>query len=120
MAMDYLAILATSMPCECANSVAGREFSVVRQSLSTEVFVALMYLRFWITGATACLKVPKNRAESAKAKQMLSEKRLQELAIRINVVEDDQDDWDNETADAGLLENLNMMHDTLLCDTDLD
>ena len=45
MAADYLGTPATSTPSERVNSVAGCEFTAVRQSLSSFVFIQTMCLR---------------------------------------------------------------------------
>ena len=45
MAMDFLGTPATSTPSERVNSMAGREFTTARQSLSTDIFIKTMCLR---------------------------------------------------------------------------
>jgi hAT family C-terminal dimerisation region len=65
MACDYFAIPATSTPCERVNSVAGREYSSTRQSLSAAVFIPAMCLRSWMK--TRVLEFPSNRERALKS-----------------------------------------------------
>ena len=48
MAMDFLGTPATSTPSERVNSMAGREFTTARQSLSSDIFIKTMCLRSWM------------------------------------------------------------------------
>lgn len=63
--MDCLGTLVTSTPSERVNSVAGREFTSMRQSLSSSVFIMVMCLRSWMNAGI--LKVPVHRAAAATA-----------------------------------------------------
>ncbi|BBM99157.1 hypothetical protein Mp_1g19200 [Marchantia polymorpha subsp. ruderalis] len=63
MAMYYLGTPATSTPSERVNSAAGREFTCMRQSLSSSVFIMVMCLRSWMNAGI--LKVPVHRAAAA-------------------------------------------------------
>ena len=59
MAMDFLRTPATSAPSEQVNSMAGREFTTARQSLSTDIFIKTMCLRSWMKAGI--IKVPVDR-----------------------------------------------------------
>ena len=65
MAADYLATPATSTASERANSMAGREFTTARQSLSSLVFIQTMCLRSWMK--LGVLSIPENRERAANA-----------------------------------------------------
>jgi hypothetical protein len=63
MAADYLSTSVTSTPSKRVNSMAGREFTATRQSLSSSMFIQTMCLRSWIDARV--IKVPSNRAKVA-------------------------------------------------------
>ncbi|CAK9208382.1 unnamed protein product [Sphagnum troendelagicum] len=63
MATDYLGTLAMSTPSQRVNNMAGCEFTVMRQSLSSSVFIYTMCLCSWINAGV--IKVPLNRAKVA-------------------------------------------------------
>ncbi len=65
MAMDYHGRPVTLTPSEQVNSVAGREFTCTRQSLSSLVFIMTMCLRSWMNASI--FKVPANRAQAMAA-----------------------------------------------------
>lgn len=77
MAMDFLGIPATSSPSERINSMAGRSFTAVWQSLS--VFIETMCSRLWLDAHV--LHIPTNR-ESAAAPQ-----------AAVHNIDDNQNDW---------------------------
>ena len=67
MAMDFLGTPATSTPSERVNSMAGREFTTARQSLSTDIFIKTMCLRrSWMKAGV--IKIPADRHKAASLK----------------------------------------------------
>ncbi len=98
MAMDYHKTSATSTPSERVNSVAGREFTCTRQSLSSSVFIMTMCLRSWMNASI--LKVPTNRAQAAA---ILGQDDTNNVESIVQELEEEQEDWDEEIIDDGVI-----------------
>jgi hypothetical protein len=82
MACNVLGILATSTPCERSNSAAGREFTSVRQSLSTTLFIKSMLLRSWM--AAGNFSFPRNREQAAADLTKLSYEKGYDIASAVD------------------------------------
>ncbi|CAM6015769.1 unnamed protein product [Sphagnum balticum] len=115
MAMDYHGTSATSMPSERVNSAAGREFTCTRQSLSSSVFIMTMCLRSWMNAGI--LKVPVNRAQAAAA---LGQDSANNVESVIQELEEEQEDWDEEILDDGVVQMLHNQFANLVFEASLD
>jgi hypothetical protein len=116
MAMDFLGTPATLTSSERVNSAAGREFTCMRQSLSSAMFVMTMCLRSWM-GANI-LKVPTNRQQVATALIMIGS----DLPLVESVVEQlelEQNDWDEEVLDDGVIQLLHQQFDDVVFEADM-
>ncbi len=106
MATDYLGTPATSTPSERVNSMAGREFTATRQSLSSSVFIQTMCLRSWIDARV--IKVPSNRAKVAvDIEKALGDGATANVAAIFDQIAVEQDHWENEVLDDGVVELMN-------------
>jgi hypothetical protein len=109
MAMDFLGTLATLTPSERVNSMAGREFTTARQSLSTDIIIKTMCLRSWMKAGV--INIPADRH-----KAVLSWKaRFPAAAIDevVSTIVDVQDEWVEEVLDGSALDMLNNQFDLL-------
>jgi hAT family C-terminal dimerisation region len=88
MACDVLGIPATSTPFERANSAAGREFTSVRQSLSTTVFIKSMLLRSWMAAGT--FSFPRNREQAAADMTRFSSEKGDDIASAVDEIDCDE------------------------------
>ena len=110
MAMDYLGTPATSTPSERVNSMAGREFTAARQSLSSDIFIKTMCLRSWIKAGV--VKIPPDRH-----KAFMSVTRLPAAGTIdevVNAIEVEQQEWVEEVLDDGAIAMLNTQFNHLL------
>ena len=108
MAADYLATPATSTASERANSVAGREFTAARQSLSSTVFIQTMCLRSWMNAEL--FPLPENREDAVRAAQAASTS-AQQAYVVTNLVDEidlDQQTWQDEILDDVGVQILNL------------
>jgi hypothetical protein len=107
--MDYLGTPATSTPSEHVHSAAGYEFTSARQSLSSSIFIPTMCLRSWMDAGI--LKLPVNRAQAAAdaaaAHAAQDTARTDDLEAAIAQMEIEQDDWQEEILDDGVVQMLN-------------
>jgi hypothetical protein len=126
MAMDYLRTPATSTPSERVNSMAGREFTSARQSLSSAIFVKTMCLRSWLSANV--ITIPSGDRQKAMAQPLI----LEGLAASprggasfatesINhmvrsLIEIEQSDWVEEVLDDGAVSMLNIQFDDMIAD----
>jgi hypothetical protein len=115
MAMDYHGTPATSTPSERVNSAAGREFTCTRQSLSSSVFIMTMCLRSWMNAGI--LKVPTNRAQAATALGQDSANNMESI---VQELEEEQEDWDEEILDDGVVQMLHNQFADLVFEASLD
>jgi hypothetical protein len=115
MAMDYHGTPATSTPSERVNSAAGREFTCTRQSLSSSVFIMIMCLRSWMNASI--LKVPANRAQAATA---LGQDGANNVESVVQELEEEQEDWDEEILDDGVVQMLHNQFADLVFEASLD
>jgi hAT family C-terminal dimerisation region len=115
MACDFLGIPATSTPCERANSAAGREFTSVRQSLSTTVFIKSMLLRSWMAAGT--FSFPRNREQAAADLTKLSSEKGDDIASAVDVIDCDEVEWDGELVDDSVAGILNATYDKVESDS---
>jgi len=115
MAMDYHGTPATLTPSERVNSAAGREFTCTRQSLSSSVFIMTMCLRSWMNAGI--LKVPTNRAQAATA---LGQDSTNNMESGVQELEEEQEDWDEEILDDGVVQMLHNQFADLVFEASLD
>ncbi len=115
MAMDYHGTPATSTPSERVNNAAGREFTCTRQSLSLSVFIMTMCLRSWMNAGI--LKVPANRAQAAAA---LGQDGANNVELVVQELEEEQEDWDEEILDDGVVQMLHNQFADLVFEANLD
>jgi hypothetical protein len=115
MAMDYHGTPATSTPSERVNSTAGREFTCTRQSLSSSVFIMTMCLRSWMN--VGILKVPANRAQATAA---LGQDGANNVESVVQELEEEQEDWDEEILDDGVVQMLHNQFANLVFEASLD
>jgi hypothetical protein len=112
MAMDYLGTPATSTPSERVNSMAGREFTTARQSLSSDIFIKTMCLRSWMKAGV--INIPPDRH-----KALMSLTRLPAAATIeevVSTIEVEQEEWVEEVLDDSALGMLNTQFDTLFAE----
>ncbi len=118
MAADYLGTPATSAPSECVNSMARREFTVVRQSLSSSVFIQTMCLRFWIDARV--IKVPSNRAKvTADIEKALGDDATASVTAIFDQIAVEQDHWENEVLDDGVVELMNSQFEHFVLEAEI-
>jgi hAT family C-terminal dimerisation region len=134
MAMDYLGTPATSTPSERVNSMAGREFTTARQSLSSAIFIKTMCLRSWMTARV--ITIPSDRQKALLAETPasiavlagevgLSATRSASSAVEsidhvVSMIEIEQEDWVEEVLDDGVVSMLNIQFDTMIAEDDSD
>jgi hAT family C-terminal dimerisation region len=114
MACDVLGIPATSTPCERANSAAGHEFTSVRQSLSTTVFIKSMLLRSWMAAGT--FSFPRNREQAAADLTKLLSEKGDDIASAVDEIDCEEVKWDGELVDDSVAGILNAMYDRVESD----
>jgi hypothetical protein len=115
MAMDYHGTLVTSTPSERVNSVADREFTCTRQSLSSLVFIMTMCLRSWMN--VSIFKVPANQAQATGA---LGQDGTNNVESVVQELEEEQKDWDKEILDDGVVQMLHNQCADLVFEARLD
>ena len=124
MAMDYLGMPATSMPLERVNSMAGREFTSARQSLSCAIFVKTMCLRSWMSANV--ITIPSDR-QKALAQPLILEGleasprggascATESIDHMVSLIEIEQSDWVKEVLDDGVVSMLNIQFDDMIAD----
>lgn len=116
MAMDYLGTPATSTPSERVNSDASREFTCMRQSLSSSVFIMVMCLRSWMNAGI--LKVPVHRAVAATA--ILAEGEEKILKSIVQNLEEEQGGWNEEILEDDVIAMLHSQFSDLVFDAEHD
>jgi hypothetical protein len=124
MAMDYLGTPATSTPSERVNSMAGREFTSARQSLSSEIFVKTMCLRSWMKAQV--IKIPSDRQKAMMMGLTIQNQHglpggvsintAKSIDVVVSLIEIEQDDWAEEVLDDGIVGMLNIQFDNLIAD----
>jgi hypothetical protein len=87
MAMDYHGTPATSTPSERVNNAVSHEFTCIRQSLSSSVFIMTMCMCSWMN--VGILKVPANRAQ---AMATLRQDGTNNVELVIQELEEEQED----------------------------
>jgi hypothetical protein len=115
MAMDYHGTPATLTPSERVNSAASREFTCTQQSLSSSVLIMTMCLRSWMNAGI--LKVPANRAQAAAA---LGQDGTNNVESVVQELEEEQEDWDEEILDDGVVQMLHNQFANLVFEASLD
>jgi len=98
MAANYLGTLTTSTLSKRVNSVAGREFTIARQLLSSLlssfVFIQTMCLRSWVD--VGVIKVSSNRAKVvANIEKALDDGVTTHVAAIFDQITVEQDHWEN-------------------------
>ena len=121
MAMDYLATPATSTPSERVNSMAGREFTSARQSLSSAIFVKTMCLRSWMKAGVITIPTDRQRAlETPSVCELGSPGGASSTADfidhEVSMIEIEQQDWVEEVLDDGVVSMLNIQFDNMIAD----
>ena len=114
MAMDFLGTPATSTPSERVNSMAGREFTTARQSLSTDIFIKTMCLRSWMKAGI--IKVPVDRQKALMSlTRLLAAAAAATIDDVVSTIEMDQEEcWvEEEVLDDSALDMLNNQFDHL-------
>jgi hypothetical protein len=113
MAMDYLGTPATSTPSERVNSMAGREFTSARQSLSSDIFVKTMCLRSWMKLGE--IKIPHDRHRAMVA---LASTRPpgESVDAVVSMIEVEQEEWVEEVLDDSVVGMLNTQFDNMFAD----
>ena len=112
MAMDFLGTPATSTPSERVNSMAGREFTTARQSLSTDIFIKTMCLRrSWMKAGV--IKIPADRHKAASLKVRFPAAAIDQM---VSTIEDEQEQWVEEVLDDSALDMLNNQFNHLTAD----
>ncbi len=114
MAMDYHGTLATTTPSKWVNNTADREFTCTRQSLSSSVFIMTMCLRLWMNAGI--LKVPANRTQAAA----LGQDDANNVESVVQELEEEQEDWDKEILDDGVVQMLHNQFTDLVFEANLD
>ncbi|CAK9267976.1 unnamed protein product [Sphagnum jensenii] len=118
MAADYLGTPATSTPSKRVNSMAGREFTTVRQSLSSSVFIQTMCLRSWIDARV--IKVPSNRAKVATdIEKALGDGATASVAAIFDQIAVEQDHWEDEVLDDGVVELMNSQFERFVLEAEI-
>jgi len=118
MVADYLGMPATSTPSERVNSMAGREFTAVRQPLSSSVFIQTMCLRSWID--TRVIKVPSNRAKvAADIEKALGDGTTTSVAAIFDQIAVEQDHWEDEVLDDGVVELMNSQFERFVLEAEI-
>jgi hypothetical protein len=118
MAAYYLGTPATSTPSERVNSMAGREFTAVRQSLSSSVFIQTMCLHSWIDARV--IKVPSNRAKvAANIEKVLSDSATATVAAIFYQITVEQDHWEDEVLDDGVVELMNSQFERFVLEAEI-
>jgi len=115
MAMDYHETLATSTPSKRVNSAVGREFTCTRQSLSSSVFIMTMCMRSWMN--VGILKMPANRAQVVTA---LGQDGANNVESVVQELEEEQEDWDEEILDNGVIQMFHNQFVDLVFEANLD
>ena len=126
MAMDYLGTPATSTPSERVNSMAGREFTSARQSLSSAIFVKTMCLRSWMK--ENIIIIPSDRQRALKTGPVLdmvvgspgeaswTSTAAESIDHVVSMIEIEQEDWVEEVLDDGVVNMLNIQFDNMIAD----
>lgn len=118
MAMDYLGTPATSTPSERVNSMAGREFTTARQSLSSAIFVKTMCLRSWMKASV--ITIPSDRQKAMVQPMVQDASPGVEATVSIDqmvsLIEVEQNDWEEEVLDDGVVGMLNIQFDDMIAD----
>jgi len=117
MATDYLGMLATSMPSERVNSMAGREFTATRQSLSSSVFIQTMCLRSWINARV--IKVPSNQAKVVADIEAFGDGATVNVAAVFDQIAVKQDHWEDEVLDDGVVEVMNSQFERFVLEAEI-
>jgi hypothetical protein len=118
MAADYLGTPATSTPSERVNSMAGREFTAARQSLSSSVFIQTMCLRSWIDAKV--IKVLVNRAKvAADIEKALGDGATTSVAAIFDQITVEQDHWEDEVLDDGVVELMNSQFERFVLEVEI-
>jgi hAT family C-terminal dimerisation region len=115
MAMDYLGTPATSTPSERVNSMAGREFTAARQSLSSEIFVKTMCLRSWMNLGIISIPQDRHKAITTMAAPAVGRPTAEEsIDSVVDMIETEQNEWTEEAVETGAVNMLNIQFNTLL------
>ena len=114
LAMDYLGTPATSTPSERVNSMAGREFTAARQSLSSAIFIKTMCLRSWIKANV--ISIPPDRQKAMMAPTQPHGSPAESIDTVVSMIEIEQEDWVEEVLDDGIVRMLNVQFDNLIAD----
>jgi hypothetical protein len=118
MAVDYLGTPATSTPSERVNSMAGREFTAARQSLSSSVLIQTMCLRSWIDARV--IKVPSNRAKvAANIEKALGDGATASVAAIFDQITVEQDHWEDEVLNDGVVELMNSQFEHFVLEAEI-
>ena len=126
MAMDFLGTPATSTPSERVNSMAGREFTTARQSLSSDIFIKTMCLRSWMKARV--IKLPNDRQLVEQTRRPnhvaspggVSTNTAISIDETVSMIEIEQEDWVEEVLDDGMVGMLNIQFDNLVADEESD
>jgi hAT family C-terminal dimerisation region len=120
MAMDYLGTPATSTPSERVNSMAGREFSTVRQSPSSAIFVKTMCLRSWMKASVITIPSDRQKAMVQSVVQDVSSGGASTATVSIDqmvsLIKVERNDWEEEVLDDGVVGMLNIQFDDMIAD----
>ena len=123
MAMDYLGTPATSTPSERVNSMAGREFTTARQSLSSDIFIKTMCLRSWMKAQVIVLPkdcqfvLPIHEVGSPGG---VSTKTAVSIDAAVSMIEIEQEDWVEEVLDDGMVGKLIIQFNNLIAEDESD
>lgn len=123
MAMDYLGTPATSTPSERVNSMAGREFTTARQSLSSEIFIKTMCLRSWMKAQVITLPKDRQLVEQTRRPNLaaaspggVSTNTAISIEETVSMIEIEQQDWVEEVLDDSMVGMLNIQFDNMVAD----
>jgi hypothetical protein len=115
MAMDYHETPTTSTLSERVNSAADHEFTCTRQSLLLSVFIVTMCLRSWMN--VDIFKMSANRAQAAVA---LGQDGANNVESIVQEREEEQEDWDEEILNNGVVQMLHNQFADLVFEASLD
>ena len=123
MTMEYLGTPASSTPSERVKSLAGREFTTARQSLSSDIFIKTMCLHSWMKAQVIVL--PKDCHFALPIHEVgspggVSTNTFVSIDVAVPMIEIEQKDWAEEVLDDGMVAMLNIQFDNLIPEDESD
>jgi hypothetical protein len=118
MATNYLGTPITSTSLERVNSMAGHEFTIARQLLSSSLFIQTMCLRSWIDARV--IKVPSNQAKvAADIEKALGDDVTVSVVAIFDQIAVKQDHWEDEVLDDGVVELMNLQFERFVLEAEI-